>query len=190
MNGELDVRISGVEEDDLRRWHPKTGSGSPSGGGLLVTVIPIICLLWIASALVAEPPEIEQGGQVIRGAHVLLIQDGSSSMDSYQAVVAQRLAALSAASAYSGFGCLTSDAEFVDFADCVVREARGADVDAFYVFADFRWAGVDDAGVARVREALDGAGIRLYLETISADPDPRLAALAASSGGAVIHTPM
>lgn len=181
----LDLHISGLNEDDLRRW-PSHTPHNP-GRALLVKLILFTVLCWVAPKLVPES-SVEQGGKIVRGNRILLIQDTSGSMKGYQATVDQRLATLRAAGMYSDVACRLLDNEFPDFVDCVEGQARREDIDGLYVFADFRW-GWTPEGLRRVTQALEPTGWRLYLETIGIDPAPELMRLVEPSGGAMIRTP-
>lgn len=181
----LDLHISGLNADDLRRWRSHTPYNP--GPALLVKLILFAGLLWLAPKLVPEP-SVEQGGQIVWGNRVLFIQDKSGSMTPYQTTVDQRLATNQAAGMFTGIACELGNNEFPEFVNCVEREARREDADGLYVFADFRWGFTPD-GLRRVIAAFESSGLRLYLETIGIDPVPELRELAERSGGAIIRTP-
>ena len=194
-HGDFDFRIAGADETDLRRWRRQGESGGSSSSwwkwawppGI---VIPVLAVFWVAPTLEFEPPpSVEIGGQRVDGERVLLIQDDSGSMGSYQAVVDRRIAALRAAGAYSDVACKLGNLEFIDFVPCAIAQARKPDVDGLYVFADFKWAQYDVAGVNELRRALESTNIRLYLDTMGDEPQTELADLARDTGGAIIHTP-
>jgi hypothetical protein len=189
--GDFDFRISGADERALRRWlrgHRLGPAWVRRDPARWLKALAVAALLWVAPTL-ALSPTLEIGGRTVSGRRVLLIQDDSGSMGAYQALVDRRLTALRAAGSYSELACpkLSND-EFGDFVTCVLQQAGRQDVDGLYVFADFLW-GFTPEGLRAVSRALEGTSIRLYLDTIGAEPPPQLLRLVDASGGAMIHTP-
>ena len=70
----LDVRISGLNQDHLRRW--KSHAPRDLGRALLVNLILFTVVFWLVPNLVPES-SVEQGGEVVRGSRIVLIQDTS-----------------------------------------------------------------------------------------------------------------
>jgi hypothetical protein len=180
----LIVHISGLGEKDLRR---RSFGSQRAARALLIKLFFIGVVVWGISRLVSEP-SLAGDEQIVHGGRILLIQDTSGSMTEYEGVVEKRMEALRAAGMYSEVACQLSNTEFPDFVDCVEQLAREEDIDGLYVFADFDWSWTDD-GLRRVEQAVEPTGMRLYLETISLEPNPELVKLAERSGGGVIHTP-
>jgi hypothetical protein len=179
----LILHISGLREKDLRR---QRSNSHWVARGLLFKLLLIGVLAWGVSRLVPEP-SLAGDEQIVHGGRVLLIQDTSGSMTQYEGIVKDRLAALRAAGMYSEVACRLSNTEFPDFVDCVERLARREDADGVYVFADFDWDWTED-GLRRVKQAVESTGMRVYLETVSLEPNPKLMRVAEQSGGGVIHT--
>jgi hypothetical protein len=185
-HGHFDVRISGVDDRQLRRWQQQ--AAAPYSPALVLKVICVAGVFWLAPTL-ASVPMIDLGGLEVGGRQVLLIQDGSGSMNAYQAVVDRRVAALRAAGAYTDLACpRLSNTEFQDFVACVTARAPSEGLDGLYVFADFEWDFTAE-GLSAVRRALERTNVRLYLDTIGAAPPADLRRLVETSGGAVIRTP-
>jgi hypothetical protein len=190
----LELRITGLDERDLRRWRRYLGTTSAFVGlarspakGLLTAAIVLASGAWAAHRSVPGM-EVEQTGVVVRGRHVLLVQDVSGSMSQHEAVVRDRLAALRDGGAYSEVGCQLGGEEFIDFVTCVEAQIGRDEVDGIYVFGDFEWDYTPD-GLRRVSKAVGRRGTRMYLETVRFEPHAELASLAESSGGGVIRTP-
>jgi hypothetical protein len=194
----LELRITGLREDDLRRWRRRhAGVGATvlpilfgSARRLIATSAVVVTSVWAVRTAVPHV-EVAQSGEMVRGRRVLLVQDLSGSMDQYQAVVAARLATLRDAGMYSAVGCTLGNDEFGDLMACAETIGRDVDVDGVYIFADFDagdWTYTPD-GLRRVAQELESRGVRVYLETVRDDPHPVLRTLAENSGGTVIRAP-
>jgi hypothetical protein len=196
------LRVPGVTKSNLRQL--RLATKLPIAPLVVLASVPVFAILESTSGEKDASSAIEEIAQehAFNRGHTLFLRDVSGSMDSYDAAVKQRLAALGSA------GMLSEDHqdigmggnEFPDFREQVGQFAPRKDIDTLYVFADFNWdwdgSGrgknycIDsDAGTEPTVNLLRSTRWRIYFETVNCDPPPALAQLAEESGGSVIRTP-
>jgi hypothetical protein len=179
MAGLLHLRISGINEEQLRRWQIRSPEALAWGAGAKLIVL-VLVLSYLPNLM--QESSVPVRGQVVTGSTVLLIWDTSGSLDGQTDTIRERLASLRAAGIYSEVACRLSNSEFPDFVQCLDRVVREAKADGVYVLSDFSWI-YDEARLIRMRQLFAGRPLRMYLETIGRAPHPELLRLAEESRG-------
>jgi len=202
----MEFRVSQMSESDLRRIKSRAERASNGPLRLRAGWAPTIWLVIFVVAI-GVLSLLSDSGTVrvkvldvpIRASHILILVDGTSSMDDdgKPEKLRQQQTALEAAiadheeDAITAFGISAQGRPGNLLHQLENHLETRSRVDAVYVISDFqpedKDADCDDgAGIGRFRQLIRQNGLRLYLSSVQTQPSADLQAIAEESGGGVI----